>query len=126
MKIEVFESICTEIETTILGIVKICEKNGTTWAKFRTMILNPDNMSRYARARQLQIDYLEDLILQLAFEIEGDKKVIDGINIGSNSIARNRLQIDTLKFILSKLRSNTWGAKIEHTVKSEPRVFNID
>jgi hypothetical protein len=84
------------------------------------------NEERYTRAREKQLDYLEDLLREVSFESSKDSLVDGTVNLGSNSIARDRLKVDTLKFILSKLRPQKYGTKIEHTIKSEPRVFKID
>lgn len=127
MESEVFEDICLEIETTYLGINTLCKKRGTSWGSFRNHLHKSDaNLTRYARARELQLDYLEELLRELVFEDKKDKEVIDKVNIGSNFIARDRLKADTLKFILSKLRPQKYGTKIEIDDKREPRVFKID
>jgi hypothetical protein len=84
------------------------------------------NEERYTRAREKQLDYLEDLLREVSFDNGKDSLVDGNVNLGSNSIARDRLKTDTLKFILSKLRPQKYGTKIEHTIKSEPRVFKID
>ena len=50
-----------------------------------------------------------------------DAHVEDRVNLGSNHVSRSRLKVDTLKFILAKLRSNKWGdkTKIEGSLKIE-------
>jgi hypothetical protein len=127
MESKTFEDICLEIETTYLGINTLCKKHGTSWGAFRNYLNKSDeNLTRYVRARELQLDYLEELLRELVFEDKKDKEVIDKVNIGSNFIARDRLKADTLKFILSKLRPHKYGTKIEIDDKREPRVFKID
>jgi hypothetical protein len=123
-----FEAICCEIEESWEGLATICLRFGY---KSRTPFFNfmRDNISlenRYARARELQLDYLEELLRDVSFNESNDREVIDKVNIGSNAIARDRLKADTIKFILGKLRSNKWGQKIDVNIGHEPRVFNID
>jgi hypothetical protein len=83
-------------------------------------------LERYARAREKQLDYLEELLQELVFQEKRDKEVVGNVNIGANAINRDRLKADTLKFILSKLRSSKYGARIEVSHTLEPRVFKID
>jgi hypothetical protein len=72
------------------------------------------------------LDYLEELLFKISMDSAKDLTTDDKVNLGSNVVARAKLQVDTIKFVLAKLRSNVWGTKIEHTIKSEPRVFKID
>jgi hypothetical protein len=75
------------------------------------------NADRYARAREKQLDYLEELMIQLSMKSDKDLLNEDKVNLGSNVIARARLQVDTIKFVLAKLRANVWGQKVEVTHK---------
>jgi hypothetical protein len=128
MDSQLFEDICFALERTHKGLLTICKEHGlNTESPFRNYLNNnPEAELRYARAREKQIDYLEDLLRELVFEDKKDKEVIDKVNIGSNFIARDRLKADTLKFILSKLRPQKYGTKIEIDDKREPRVFKLD
>lgn len=127
MTAEQFEAICKEIESTWEGLSIICPKHNIARSSFYDYRdKNPEALDRYTRARAKQLDYLEDLLIQVSMNNKNDSLVDGTVNLGSNSIARDRLKADTLKFVLAKLRSHIWGAKIEHTIKSEPRVFKID
>lgn len=122
-----FEAICKEIEGTWEGLSIICPKHKvgrTSFYEFRDSSV--DRANRYARAREKQLDYLEELLFKISMDSAKDLTTDDKVNLGSNVVARAKLQVDTIKFVLAKLRSNVWGAKIEHTIKSEPRVFKID
>lgn len=130
MKDEIFENICYELERTYFGLLSICKKNGqaseTPFRKY--MKGNEEAEKRYARAREKQIDYLEDLLREIVFDESRDSEVIDKVNIGGNAINRDRLKADTLKFILSKLRLSVYGNKVELTHKGElsiPQVPDI-
>lgn len=125
---EDFEKICYDLERTHLGLLSLCKNHGyNSETPFRNYMRgNEDAEKRYARAREKQIDYLEDLLRELVFDESRDADVIDKVNIGGNAVARDRLKADTLKFILSKLRPSVYGNRIEIEHKSEPRIFNID
>jgi hypothetical protein len=126
MNNEIFELVCTELETTWEGLTTICERHKvkrTTFLSFKDK--EKERVDRYARARELQLDYLEDLLMKETMDNTNDSEVIDRVNLGSNHVARARLKVDTLKFVLGKLRSHTWGdkTKIEGTLNLEQRIF---
>ena len=123
---ESFEAICSDLETTWEGLFALCKKHNVSRASFYIYKdANAENLDRYARAREKQLDYLEELMIDLSMQKKQDFLVDDKVNIGSNAIARARLQVDTIKFVLAKLRANVWGAKIEVNHTAEPRIFNI-
>ena len=127
MEAELFEKICSEIEESWEGLSIICPKHEIARQTFYNhKDSSKDNLDRYARARERQIDFLEDLLLKISMDSSKDFKTDENGNSVSNVVQRARLQVDTIKFVLAKLRSNIWGTKIEHTIKSEPRVFKID
>jgi hypothetical protein len=124
---EIFEKVCLELEESWKGLIQICKENGTSKSVFhRYLNESEEARDRYARARELQLDYLEDLLREVVFNDTKDSQVSGTVNVGSNHISRDRLKADTLKFILAKLRANKYGAKVEVTHKEEPRVFEIN
>jgi hypothetical protein len=124
---EVFESVCLELEESWKGLIEICKNKGTAKSTFhKYMEGNKEAMDRYARARENQLDYLEDLLRELVFDETRDSKVVGNVNVGTNHIARDRLKADTLKFILAKLRSNKYGNKVELTHIKEQPLFGDD
>lgn len=119
---EIFEAICTDLETTWEGLVSLCKKHNVNRGVFYDYKdKTKSNTDRYARAREKQLDYLEELMFEISMEDKGDKSVEDRVNVGSNVVARARLQVDTIKFVLAKLRANVWGdkTKLEGTIKVE-------
>lgn len=124
---ESFELVCKELETTHEGLTSICKRLKLTRSDFYDFKDNNEEAEdRYARARELQIDYLEEQLKEIVYDESRDRDVIGAVNVGSNAVARDRLKADTLKFILSKLRANVYGQKIEINDNREPRVFNIE
>lgn len=119
---EVFEKICKELEESWEGLSIICPRNGISRTSFYNWKENDDKLlDRYARARDMQMDYLEDLLFKVAMDEKGDLSTEDRVNTGANVIARAKLKVDTIKFVLGKLRSHKWGQKIEVThIKEQP------
>lgn len=126
MTLEQFENICNELEESWEGLSIICPKHNVARSSFYVFKdSTKENLDRYARAREKQLDYLEDLLFKIAMNDKKDMAVDDKVNLGSNVVARSRLQVDTIKFVLGKLRSHVWGQKIEINHTAEPRIFNI-
>lgn len=118
---EIFEAICKEIEETWEGLSIICPRHKVARSSFYIYRdKNPHRMDRYTRAREMQIDFLEDLLFKIAMDERGDGDVVDRVNVGSNMVARARLKVDTIKFVLAKLRSHRWGDKIDVTSDQKP------
>lgn len=123
---EIYEAICLELEETWEGLSIICPRHNVSRRSFYNHKDKPENLHRYVKAREQQFDYLEELLFTLSMDNNRDYMVEEKVNLGSNTIARARLQVDTIKFVLGKLRSHVWGAKIEVKNVVEPRVFNIE
>ena len=123
---EIFEAICSDLEQTWEGLFALCKKHNVDRSCFYDYKdKTPENSDRYTRAREKQLDYLEELMIQISMDERGDLSVEDRVNLGGNVVARARLKVDTIKFVLAKLRANVWGAKIEVNHTSEPRIFNL-
>jgi len=121
MNEDIFEAICKEIEETWEGLSIICPRHNVARSSFYVYRdEQQQRLDRYARAREMQIDFLEDLLFKIAMEERGDTDVIDRVNIGSNVVARARLKVDTIKFVLAKLRSHRWGDKLDVTSGQKP------
>ncbi len=125
---EHYESICSELEETHLGLTALCRKYGykSRSSFYDLQDKNEELLDRYVRAREKQLDYLEELLREVSFNESQDKEVVDKVNLGSNAVARDRLKADTIKFILGKLRSHKWGQKVEVKHVGEPRIFNLE
>lgn len=79
-------------------------------------------IDKYARATKIRADYLFDQILEIADkqdkDIEISKEGIEVIN--HNLVNRNRLQIDSRKWVLSKMNPKKYGDKLDVTSDGEP------
>jgi hypothetical protein len=94
-----------------------CEAVGTThstiihWTKENTAFLN-----QYTRAREIGYKLLADEIIDIADEKEVQVRY-DGedttLDLSPTAIARNRLRVDTRKWMLSKMLPKIYGDKLE-------------
>tara|TARA_R110000868_G_scaffold309986_2_gene571224 strand:+ start:5523 stop:5981 length:459 start_codon:yes stop_codon:yes gene_type:complete len=122
MNDEVFESVCQEVEQSTEGLRKICLDHGSSASSFYDFIDNEKDeekklikAERYARARDRQADFLADKMLEVAFDDTADDTPFTGVN----HINRDRLKVDTMKFIASKLKPKKYGDKLDLTSDGE-------
>lgn len=84
--------------------------------------LNEDEgkSDQYARATSIRADMLFDEIIEIADKQGEDIKEVDGVKqVNHNIINRNRLQIDSRKWILSKMMPKKYGDKLDVTSGNE-------
>lgn len=77
---------------------------------------NKDFAEQYTRARDIGYRLLADEILEISDEVTLEAKY-DGedvrLDLSAGSVARNRLRVDTRKWLLSKMLPKIYGEKIE-------------
>jgi len=103
------DAICEEIADG-KSLRKICEAEGmpNKATVFRWLAAHAAFSDQYARAREAQADTLADDLISLADAAGEDTAV---------TVARDRLKVDTRKWIASKLKPKVYGDKLtnEHT-----------
>jgi len=79
---------------------------------------NPAFLTQYTRAREIGYLQLADEILNISDEYQVDVRH-DGenttIDLSATAVARNRLRVDTRKWMLSKMLPKVYGDKLEMT-----------
>lgn len=115
---EVADIICTRIaEGESLRSICKGEDMPALSTVFRWLNMVPTFSDHYARAREEQAETLADELVSIADETE--TKVLmgdDGTSIlvlDSTAVARNRLRVDTRKWVASKLKPKKYGEKIQ-------------
>ena len=112
--------ICSTIASSSKGIGRLCKDNpswptkDTIFSWLKTYGYFSD---QYARAKRLQIEVLVDEIIEIADDSSQDNIINQQGQITCNNaaISRARLQIDTRKWIASKLAPKIYGDKIDNT-----------
>ena len=89
---------------------------------------NPEFLTQYTRAREIGYLQLADAILNISDEIEIEAKY-DGddvrLELSATAVARNRLRVDTRKWMLSKMLPKIYGDKIELDHSGEVKFTRI-
>jgi|SRR5580692_1224653 hypothetical protein len=116
---ELGEEICSAITCTSKSLAKLCKQN-PHWPSHETIYswlrTKSEFSDLYARAKQEQIQYLIDEILDISDDDLHDTIIDDGGKMRQNGewIARSRLRVDTRKWLASKLVPKLYGMnKIE-------------
>lgn len=113
---ELFDKICEEIATTSNGLKYICAQNDVTASAFYVWIdKDKDLLDRYMRARDAQADLLADEIIEIADHSEEDHTPFTGGNV----VNRDKLRIESRKWIASKLKPKKYGDKLDVTTDGE-------
>jgi hypothetical protein len=115
------------------GLLKICaaEDMPDRSTVYRWLEANESFRDRYARAREALMDFYAEQILTIAFDESGDI-VIEQDGNRSKAVAnhakvqRDRLKVDSLKWITSRLFPKRYGDKTELLGQNdEPRQLTI-
>jgi len=109
MKIEQFYEVIELIKNG--KAVKVaCEELKHSRTDFYNLInKNVELMNTYTHAREERSELLFEQILEIANHTEEDHTPFTG----SNVIQRDRLRVDSIKWVLSKMSPNKYGDKID-------------
>jgi hypothetical protein len=118
---ELIDKICDMLSTSHKSIRTCCIDTGVSYDAFKNWInetrsdYHPYALTQYARAKDDQILHLADEILRLTYEMQ---ELIRGGNAYSEinvnaAVANLRIQIDALKWLLSKLKPKKYGERLE-------------
>jgi hypothetical protein len=123
---ELFDDICNEIAYSDRGLVSICKDKDLNANSFYEWLSKDKNLGdKYARARELQAEYLADQIIEIADDGTNDyMTIVKGdveYNVEDKEVTnRSKLRVDARKWKASKLAPKKYGDKldIEATVQS--------
>lgn len=115
---ELAETICTLLMEG-QSLVRICSHDNmpSRQTVARWLAAKPEFQQRYTRAREVQAEFMADELLALAddasedFYGEGQPNRV--------AVQRSKLQIDTRKWVASKLLPRKYGERIDMNVTGE-------
>jgi hypothetical protein len=124
-----FDAILTDVATGLATYKALAAHGSNFFSFYGHLNANKDAAERYARAKFDGLERLADEIVQLADESrEGSKtrETKDGTFIETGDmVERTRLQIDTRKWLLSKLAPKKYGDRLELDHKGEGFAITI-
>jgi len=131
---ELFEDICNEIACSDKGLVTICKAKGLNANSFYEWLAKDKDLGdRYARARELQAEFLADQILEIADDKSGDEVAVfsgdeggpDATRVDYENIQRSKLRVDARKWKASKLYPKRYGDKNSTEITGSLNVTQI-
>ena len=121
MNATTFEMVCKDIEVSTDGLHTICKRYDSSASAFYDY-LDKDKTNkyaeRYARAKDRQTEYFNDLQRDIAFDRSRD----DTAFTGGNHVQRDKLIIGTLQWQQAKTKPKKYGDKLEVDNKGEVTV----
>lgn len=129
--IELFDEICNQIAYSDKGLVSICKEKGLNANSFYEWVRSDKELGdKYARARELQAEYLADQIIEIADDGTNDYMTItkgdEAYNVEDKEVTnRSKLRVDARKWKASKLAPKKYGDKIETQLSGSVEVKQI-
>lgn len=111
---EVADKICEQIATSNKSLRTICAMDGMPAVSTVLKWLQDGSNNfteQYARAKEEQADLLVEDMLDIAEHTDEDHTAFTGGNV----VQRDRLRIETRKWIASKLKPKKYGEKLDVT-----------
>lgn len=116
---ELTDKICDRIATSSDGVHKIAaEFNITATSVFEWLTKHIEFADKYARAKELQADFMVQEMVQIADDSKNDTKVIDknGKLVEMENTEwtnRSKLRVETRKWLAGKLRPKVYGDSLK-------------
>lgn len=128
-RLEIIEDILERLAKgeTLRAICRNCNALGYPHeSSFRRWVTNDDPpglATRYARARELQVEAMADEIIEIADDGRNDLMTIkrggEEVEVPDNEVLqRSRLRVDTRKWLMSKIVPKKWGDAVEQSGQS--------
>jgi hypothetical protein len=88
---------------------------------FYVLLEDEEKSKRYARATEMRSDVMANEILEISDNVGGDMiKLPDGREVVDNAVVqRDRLRVDSRKWLLAKLHPKKYGEKLDVTSNQE-------
>lgn len=121
------DEICELIATTSKSVPKICEQVGISYTTHsRWLRESEEYQNKYARAKEDQIELFAEELLEAARDKSGDLLEGEfGQQGNSANVQRSKLEVDTLKWLMSKLKPKKYGDRVDVTSDGE-KIKQVD
>lgn len=130
---EIADRILEKIATSSLSMKSILQEDGmpafSTFFKWLTDI--PGFSDRYARAKEMQADYMIEEMIDISDDGSNDLMTItkgdQSYEMENKEVTnRSKLRVDTRKWIASKLKPKKYGDKLEIDNKNPTILISYD
>ena len=112
-RMQLAEVVCESMRDG-LSLRKACIEIGITASTFLEWVSKDEVLAdQYTRAREAMLDKMADELLEIADAPVG---TTDTGSTDSGAVQKQRLQVDSRKWLLSKLAPKKYGDKVEQTL----------
>lgn len=115
--------ICELISSSSVGLDTLLDDESlpSPRAVYYWLDTYPEFLQRYARAREMQADFLAGQTIEIADDSANDTIIDDQgrERVNSEWVNRSRLRVDARKWMASKLAPVKYGDKIDITTKGD-------
>lgn len=124
---ELFDDICEIIANSERGLVSICKDKGLNASTFYDWVAKEVELAnKYARAKDLQGEFMAERILTIADDKTGDVLAGEFGEVGNSAnVSRSKLQVDSRKWLASKLLPKKYGDKVQTELSGSLEVKQI-
>lgn len=93
------------------SLISWCKESGVGYSTIMAHLAkDPEFQEKYARAREHQADYLVEEIIAISDEAQTEAIVDEQVvKYDATAVARNRLRVDTRKWVASKMKPKKYG-----------------
>lgn len=110
---EIFEKFCEQIEFRPVSSLKILKEMHISCQELNDWLNGDANhATRYARAKEKQIEALVDEMSELEDKCLSEVKNIDNPKIANALVQAYKIKIDNIKWLASKLKAKKFGDKL--------------
>ena len=124
---KLFDEIIIEIAENGSSMVAAVKKRMSTLT-FYELLKDDDRLKKYARACEMRADKMAEEMIEIA-DNSSDDTIIDekgGERANNAAVQRDRLKVDTRKWLLAKMHPKKYGDKIDMTSGNEPLKQNLN
>lgn len=117
---KLFDEIISDISENGMSAISAM-KGKMSSATFYELIKDSERLNKYTRATELRAERMADEMLEIADNFEHDMTTTeDGREITDHAVVnRDRLRVDSRKWLLAKLHPKKYGDKIDMTTGGE-------
>jgi hypothetical protein len=113
---ELFDEAIVDISENGKSAISALKGRMSTLAFYKLLEEDEEKQKRYARACEMRAEQMANELLEIADTFDNDVHLDKDGNeiINHNVINRDRLRVDSRKWLLAKLHPKKYGDKIEH------------
>lgn len=117
---KLFDEIIIDISENGSSIIAAVKGRMSTQT-FYVLLKDEEKSKRYARACEIRADLMAEEMLQISDNVGGDLiELADGREVVDNAVVqRDKLRVDTRKWLLAKMYPKKYGDKVDVTSGNE-------